>query len=143
MDTTARPLSSIGIDIGKEVVHVVGSSTNGKIAFRRKIKRLAPVETFRRLPPSVVGMEACLSAHFVSRALRQLGHQPRIIPAIYVKPYVKGKKNDYNDAVNPYHQTFSDADGMSQREVINGHSALEMLIPAPNGLTGAYLHLSY
>jgi transposase len=97
MDTTT-PLASIGIDIGKEVFHVVGFSTDGKIAFRRKIKRLALVETFRRLPPSVVGMEACLSAHFVSRALRQLGHQPRIIPAIYVKPFVKGQKNDYNDA---------------------------------------------
>ena len=43
-------------------------------------------------------MEACLSAHFVSRALRKLGHEPRIIPAIYVKPFVKGQKNDYNDA---------------------------------------------
>jgi transposase len=97
MDTTA-PLASIGIDIGKEVFHVVGFGADGKIAFRRKIKRLALIETFRRLPPSVVGMEACLSAHFVSRALRQLGHQPRIIPAIYVKPFVKGQKNDYNDA---------------------------------------------
>ena len=99
MDTTTQPLASIGIDIGKEVFHVVGFGTDGKIAFRRKIKRLALLETFRRLPPSVVGMEACLiSAHFVSRALRQLGHQPRIIPAIYVKPFVKGQKNDYNDA---------------------------------------------
>jgi hypothetical protein len=97
MDTTA-PLASIGVDIGKEVFHVVGFGTDGRIAFRRKIKRLALIETFRRLPPSVVGMEACLSAHFVSRALRQLGHQPRIIPAIYVKPFVKGQKNDYNDA---------------------------------------------
>jgi hypothetical protein len=43
-------------------------------------------------------MEACLSAHFVSRCLRQLGHEPRIIPAIYVKPFLKGQKNDYNDA---------------------------------------------
>jgi transposase len=43
-----------------------------------------------------VGMEACLSAHFVSRAPRALGHEPRIIPAIYVKPFVKGQKNDYN-----------------------------------------------
>ena len=43
-------------------------------------------------------MEACLSAHFVSRALRKLGHEPRIIPAIHVKPFVKGQKNDYNDA---------------------------------------------
>jgi transposase len=98
MDTTISPLASIGIDIGKEVFHIVGFSTDGRIAFRRKIKRLALVETFKKLPPSVVGMEACLSAHFVSRALRQLGHEPRIIPAIYVKPFVKGQKNDYNDA---------------------------------------------
>ena len=97
MDTTTA-LASIGIDIGKEVFHVVGFGRDGKITFRRKIKRLALVETFRRLPASVVGMEACLSAHFVSRVLRQLGHQPRIIPAIYVKPFVKGQKNDYNDA---------------------------------------------
>ena len=98
MDTTIPPFASIGIDIGKEVFHVVGFGTDGRIAFRRKIKRLALVETFKKLPPSIVGMEACLSAHFVSRALRQIGHEPRIIPAIYVKPFVKGQKNDYNDA---------------------------------------------
>ena len=90
--TTTAPLASIGIDIGKEVFHVVGFGTDGKIAFRRKIKRLALVETFKRLRPSVVGMEACLGAHFVSRAPRQLGHQPRIIPAIYVKPFVKDRR---------------------------------------------------
>ena len=98
MDATTLPLSSIGIDIGKEVFHVVGFGANGKIAFRRKIKRLALAETFSKLAPCVVGMEACLSAHFVSRTLRQIGHEPRIIPAIYVKPFVKGQKNDYNDA---------------------------------------------
>jgi transposase len=98
MDTTVVPLASIGIDIGKEVFHLVGFGTDGKIAFRRKIKRLALVDTFKKLAPCVVGMEACLSAHFVSRALRQLGHEPRIIPAVYVKPFVKGQKNDYNDA---------------------------------------------
>ena len=98
MDTITSRLASIGIDIGKEVFHIVGFGTDGKIAFRRKIKRLALAETFKKLPPCVVGMEACLSAHFVSRALRQLGHEPRIIPAIYVKPFVKGQKNDYNDA---------------------------------------------
>jgi transposase len=97
MDITP-PLASIGIDIGKEVFHVVGFSIDGKIAFRRKIKRLALCEAFKNLSPCIVGMEACLSAHFVSRTLRQLGHEPRIIPAIYVKPFVKGQKNDYNDA---------------------------------------------
>jgi hypothetical protein len=63
MDTTTKksPLASIGIDIGKEVFHVVGFSTDGRIAFRRKIKRLALAETFKALPFCVVGMEACLS----------------------------------------------------------------------------------
>ena len=53
MDTSTPSLASIGVDIGKEVFHIVGFGTDGKIAFRRKIKRLAFVETFRRLPPSV------------------------------------------------------------------------------------------
>ena len=91
-------LSSIGIDIGKDIFHIVGFDPDGKIVLRRKIKRLSLVAEFKKLPASIVGMEACLSAHFVSRALRRLGHQPRIIPAIYVKPFLKGQKNDYNDA---------------------------------------------
>lgn len=65
---------------------------------RKQIKRLALDATFEKLPRCVVGMEACLSAHFVSRRLRDLGFDPRIIPAIYVKPFNKGQKNDYNDA---------------------------------------------
>ena len=80
MDTTTPPLASIGIDIGKEVFHIVGFSTDGKIVLRRKIKRLALTETFKRFPTCVVGMEACLSAHFVSRALRQLGHSTSAWP---------------------------------------------------------------
>jgi len=90
--------ASVGIDIGKEVFHLVGFDIDGKIVLRRKIKRLALVSEFKKLPPCIIGMEACLSAHFVSRTLRKLGHDPRIIPAIYVKPFVKGQKNDYNDA---------------------------------------------
>jgi transposase len=96
--TISIPLASVGIDIGKDVFHVVGFDTKGKIAFRWKIKRLSFADAFKKLPPCIVGMEACLSAHFVSRTLRRLGHDPRIIPAIYVKPFVKGQKNDYNDA---------------------------------------------
>jgi len=91
-------LAVIGVDIGKDVFHLVGFGTDGKIAFRRRIRRLALKDAFEKLPPCIVGMEACLSAHFVSRVLRALGHEPRIIPAIYVKPFVKGQKNDYNDA---------------------------------------------
>jgi transposase len=99
MNDTTPALASIGIDIGKGVFHLVAFDIAGKIAFRRKIKRLALTDTFKALPSSIVGMEACLSPHFISRILRQLGHEPRIIPAIYVKPFVKGQKSDYNDAI--------------------------------------------
>ena len=97
-ETTAAPLAVIGVAIGKEVFHLVGFGTDGKIAFRKKIRRLDLKGAFEQLPRCIVGMEACLSAHFVSRTLRALGHEPRIIPAIYVKPFLKGQKNDYNDA---------------------------------------------
>ena len=91
-------LMSIGIDIGKDTFHLVGFDYDGQLVLRKKIKRLALLQTFETLPRCVVGMEACLSAHFVSRSLRKLGFKPRIIPAIYVKPFIKGQKNDYNDA---------------------------------------------
>jgi len=94
----ATRLSSIGVDIGKDVFHIVGFDPDGKMVLRRKFKRLALDAEFEKLPRCIVGMEACLSAHFVSRRLRALGFEPRIIPAIYVKPFAKGQKNDYNDA---------------------------------------------
>lgn len=97
-DVTGSAVCVIGIDIGKDVFHVVGFDGDGQIVLRRKIKRLGLIDAFEKLPRCIVGMEACLSAHFVSRTLRKLGFEPRIIPAIYVKPYLRGQKNDYNDA---------------------------------------------
>jgi transposase len=91
-------LMSVGIDIGKDVFHLVGFDPDGNVVVRKKIKRMALEKTFEELPSCIVGMEACLSAHFVSRSLRKMGFEPRIIPAIYVKPFNKGQKNDYNDA---------------------------------------------
>lgn len=91
-------LSAIGVDIGKDTFHLIGFDKLGKIVVRRKIKRLSLVATFEKFPRCIVGLEACLSAHFVSRTLRKLGFKPRIIPAKYTKPFVKGQKNDYNDA---------------------------------------------
>jgi transposase len=96
--SVSSKLISIGIDIGKDVFHIVGFDDDGKIALRRKFRRLALEAELQKLPRCIVGMEACLSAHFVSRRLRALGFEPRIIPAIYVKPFSKGQKNDYNDA---------------------------------------------
>jgi transposase len=91
-------LSVIGVDIGKDVFHLVGFDAAGNLVLRRRVKYLALSATFEALSRCVVGMEACLSAHFVSRTLRGLGFEPRIIPAIYVRPFIKGQKNDYNDA---------------------------------------------
>lgn len=91
-------LAVVGVDIGKDVFHLVGFDRSGQVVLRRKIKRFALQETLDALPRCIVGMEACLSAHIISRGLRKLGFEPRIIPAIYVKPFNKGQKNDYNDA---------------------------------------------
>jgi transposase len=72
-ESNTASLAVIGIDIGKEVFHLVGIGVDGKIGFRRRIRRLGVKDAFEKLPPCIVGMEACLSAHFVSRTLRALG----------------------------------------------------------------------
>lgn len=68
------------------------------MVLRQQIRRLALITVFDMLLRCVVGKEACLSAHFVSRTLRRMGFKPQIIPEIYVKPFTEGQKNDYNDA---------------------------------------------
>lgn len=91
-------LSVIGVDIGTDTFHLVGFDAAARRVLRLKIERLAFPQVFEKLPRCIVGMKACLSADFVSRTLRRLGFEPRIIPAIYVKPFNKGQKNDCNDA---------------------------------------------
>lgn len=88
----------VGVDVGKDTFHLVGFDRADQLVMRKQIKRLALSATFEQLPRCIVGMEACLSAHFVSRTLRGMGFEPRIIPALYVKPFNKGQKNGYNDA---------------------------------------------
>jgi hypothetical protein len=70
-ETTTASLAVVGVDIGMEVFHLVGLGSDGTIAFRRKIRRLSLKDVFERLPACVVGMEACLSAHFVSMHKRE------------------------------------------------------------------------
>lgn len=91
--------ASSGVDIGKDTFHLVGFDRHGQLVLRQQFRRQALTAVFGGLPRCVVGMEACLSAHFVSRTLRAMGFEPRIIPAIYVKPFKKGQKNDHDDAV--------------------------------------------
>src|SRR3981189_1301924 len=88
----------IGIDIGKNSFHIVGQNQRGAIVLRQKWSR-GQVETrLANLPPCLIGMEACVGAHHLSRQLQKFGHKARFMPARYVRPYSKGQKNDFRDA---------------------------------------------
>jgi transposase len=88
----------IGIDIGKNSFHIVGQNHRGAIVLRQKWSRGQVEARLANLPPCRIGMEACVGAHHLSHTLRALGHDPRLMPAKYVRPYSKGQKNDYRDA---------------------------------------------
>src|SRR5499426_3113526 len=88
----------IGIDIGKNSFHIVGHDQRGAIVLRQKWSRSQVETRLANLPPSLIGMEACVGAHHLSRKLRTLGHDARLMPAKYVRPYSKGQKNDFRDA---------------------------------------------
>mgnify|MGYP000111939610 CR=1 FL=1 len=87
-----------GLDLAKDVFQVHGISENGRVIFNKAIKRAKMLAFFETLPPCTVGMEACGSSHHWGRQLRKLGHDVKLMPAGYVKPYVKRGKNDAVDA---------------------------------------------
>ena len=91
-------VTTIGLDIAKSVFQVHGVDAEGKVVVRRQLKRRYVLAFFQKLPPCLVGIEACASSHHWSRALQELGHTVRLMPASYVKPYVKRQKNDAADA---------------------------------------------
>jgi transposase len=88
----------IGIDIGKNSFHVVGLNDRGAIVLRQKWSRVQVEARFANMLPCLIGMEACVGAHHLSRKVKTLGHDARLIPAKYVRPYSKGQKNDFRDA---------------------------------------------
>src|ERR1700741_5035458 len=91
-------IHTIGIDLGKTVFHLVGLDARGEVVVRKKCSRNQILRFTANLHVSLIGMEACGGAHFLARALREQGHDARLMPAQYVKPYVKTNKNDYIDA---------------------------------------------
>ena len=93
-----QTVSTIGLDIAKSVFQVHGVDANGVVVIRRQLKRRYVLAFFQKLPPCLVGIEACASAHYWSRELQALGHVVRLMPPAYVKPYVKRHKNDATDA---------------------------------------------
>ncbi len=93
-----QAITTIGLDIAKSVFQVHGIDAQGQVAIRRQLKRRYVLAFFEKLPPCLIGIEACASSHHWSRELKALGHTVRLMPPAYVKPYVKRQKNDAADA---------------------------------------------
>src|SRR2546430_15805380 len=91
-------LHTIGIDLGKTVFHLVGLNLRGEVVVRKKFSRKQLLHFTANLQVELIGMEACGGSHFLGRVLREQGHEVRLMPAQYVKPYVKTNKSDYIDA---------------------------------------------
>jgi transposase len=93
-----QAITTIGLDIAKSVFQVHGVDGNGQVVIRRKLKRRYVLAFFQKLPACLIGIEACATSHHWSRQLQALGHKVRLMPPVYVKPYVKRQKNDAADA---------------------------------------------
>src|SRR5215469_8616211 len=91
-------LHVLGIDLGKTVFHLVGLDSSGKAVLRKRCSRRQLLVFTANLEVQLIGMESCSGSHFLGRALRDQGHEVRLMPAQYVKPYVQTNKTDYIDA---------------------------------------------
>jgi transposase len=91
-------IKSIGIDLGKTIFHFIALGNRSQVVIRKKFSRSQLLEYTVNLPSSLIGMEAGVGSHFLGRALREQGHEVRLIPAQFVRPFVKSNKNDYRDA---------------------------------------------
>ena len=91
-------ITTLGIDIAKNVFQLHGTNECGKVELRKRLRRDRLLPYLQNLPPCLVAMEACGGAHYWARKFRSYGHTVKLIAPQYVKPYVKTNKNDYNDA---------------------------------------------
>ena len=91
-------VTTIGLDLAKHVFQVHGVDASGAVVLRKQLRRGQVVAFFAALPRCLVGLEACATAHYWARELQAVGHEVRLMPAQYVKAYVKRNKNDAADA---------------------------------------------
>jgi len=127
-------ITSIGLDLAKSVFQVHGSDEHGRPVLRKKLRRGQVVRFFETLAPCLVGMEACGSAHYWAREIAALGHEVRLLPPQYVKPFVKTNKNDACDAeaiceamMRPT-MRFAPVKSAGQQSVLMVHRARELLV---------------
>src|SRR5258705_12087692 len=96
-EPSMNEITTVGLDLAKNVFQVHGVDAEGTTVLRKQLRRAQVLAFFSRLPRCLVGMEACATAHYWARELRTLGHEVRLMPAQYVKAYVKRNKNDPAD----------------------------------------------
>jgi transposase len=121
-------VASIGIDLGKTTFHLVALGDRNKVLIRKKFSRAQLFAYTAKLPASLIGLEACAGAHFLGSKLREQGHEVRLIPAQFIKPYRKSNKNDLLDAeaiaeavTKEEHALRADQDGGAARR--SGHAS--------------------
>jgi transposase len=96
--TTLPAVTTIGIDLGKNTLHLIGLDARGAIVLREKVARGHIALRLANLPPCLIGIEAGMATHYVARELAALGHDVKQVPATYAKPFRQGHKNDFRDA---------------------------------------------
>src|SRR5262252_5893248 len=142
-------ITTIGLDLAKKVFQVHGVDAEGKVVVARKLRRKQVLTFFAKLPPCLIGMEACGSAHYWGREIAKLGHTVKLMPPKYVKAYVKRGKTDAGDAaaiceaVTRPSMSFVPVKGVEQQGLSMLHSARSQLIGQRTQLTNAVRgHLS-
>lgn len=139
-------VSTIGIDLAKNVFQVHGVDAAGKVVITKKLRRSQVRVMFENLPPCVVGMEACATAHHWGRELEALGHDVRVMPASYVKAYVKRGKNDAADAaaiceaVTRPSMRFVPIETTGQQSALMLHRTRDLLVRQRTQLINASAH---
>jgi transposase len=136
-------ITTIGLDIAKNVFQIHGIDESGVVILRRSLRRGQMLMFFDNLPPCLIGMEACAMAHHWARTLMTLGHDVRLIPPAYVKPYLRRQKNDAADAaaiceaVTRPSMRFVPVKSEEQQATLMLHSARELLVSQRTALINA------
>jgi transposase len=127
-------IASIGIDLGKTTFHLVALGERKKVLVRKKFSRTQLLAYTANLPLSLIGLEACAGAHFLGTVLREQGHQVRLIPAQFVKPYRKSNKNDFivaeaiAEAVSKQNMRFAQIKTQEQLDIQAMHRVRDRLV---------------
>ena len=127
-------ITTIGLDLAKSVFQLHGIDASGSVVLRKKLRRSELIDTFQKLPPCLVGMEACATAHYWARQISALGHQVRLMPPAYVKAYLRRQKNDAADgeaiceAVRRPTMRFVPVKSAERQAVLVLHRSRELLV---------------